>query len=106
MCIPVAHNLINVGTSSSAWPAPKKLLKTGFCPRVKRNSIQLFTKALTFSPHNAKDAMLGATKSSKGKMGQMVEHKPPMSELNMLKTGFPMVRTVQIVQSDYFDRTV
>lgn len=63
------------------------VLNTGFCPRAKRDSIELFTEALTFSPHNAKDAMLGATKSSKGKMGKTVDYAPPMSEFNMLKTS-------------------
>ena len=63
------------------------VLNTGFCPRAKRDNIELFTGALTFSPHNAKDAMLGATKSSKGKMGKTVIYAPPMSEFNMLKTN-------------------
>ena len=63
------------------------VLNTGFCPPAKRDSIELFTKALTFSPHNAKDAMLSATKSSKGKMEKTVEYAPPMSEFNVLKTN-------------------
>lgn len=63
------------------------VLNTGFCPRAKRDSIELFTEALTFSPHHAKDAMLGASKSSKGKMGKTVVYAPPMSEFNMLKTN-------------------
>lgn len=63
------------------------VLNTGFCPRAKRDSIELFTEALTFSPHDAKDAMLGATKSSRGKMGKTVDYAPPMSEFNMLKTN-------------------
>ena len=62
------------------------VLNTGFCPRAKRDDIDLFTKALTFAPHNAKDVMLGASKSSKGIMGKTVEYAPPMSEFNMLMT--------------------
>ena len=62
------------------------VLNTGFCPRAKRDDIDLFTRALTFSPHSAKEVMLGATKSSKGKMGKTVDYAPPMSEFNMLKT--------------------
>ena len=62
------------------------VVNTGFCPRAERDSIELFTKSLTFSPHNAKDAILGATKSSKGKMGKTMDYAPPMSEFNMLKT--------------------
>ena len=62
------------------------VLNTGFCPRAKRDDIELFTKALTFSPHNAKEVMLGATKSNKGKLGKTMDYAPPMSEFNMLKT--------------------
>lgn len=63
------------------------VLNTGFCPRAKRDDIELFTSALTFSPHSAEEVMLGATKSSKGKKGQTIEFAPPMSEFNMLKTS-------------------
>lgn len=62
------------------------VLNTGFCPRAKRDNIELFTEALTFSPHNAKEAMLDAKKSSKGKMGKTLDYAPPLSEFNMLKT--------------------
>ena len=62
------------------------VLNTGFCPRAKRDSIDLFTEALTFSPHNAEDTMLKPTKSSRGKMGKTLEYAPPMSEFNMFKT--------------------
>ena len=63
------------------------VLNTGFCPRAKRDSIELFTEALTFSSHNAKDAMLGATKSSKGRMGKTVKYAPP-SMLSFLGNAF------------------
>ena len=63
------------------------VLNTGFCPRAKRDNIELFTDALTFSPHNAEEVRLEATKSSKGKMGKTVDYAPPMSEFNMLKTN-------------------
>ena len=63
------------------------VLNTGFCPRAKRDSIELFTAALTFSPHNAKDVMLDAAKSTKGKTGKTIEYAPPMSEFHMLKTS-------------------
>lgn len=63
------------------------VLNTGFCPSAKRDSIELFTKTMTFSPHNAKDAMLSATESNKGKMGKTVDYAPPTSEFNMLKTN-------------------
>lgn len=62
------------------------VLNTGFCPRAKRDDIELFTESLTFSPHNAKDCMLYAKESSKGRMGKTVDYAPPLSEFNMLKT--------------------
>ncbi len=62
------------------------VLNTGFCPRAERDSIELFTETLTFSPHSAEDAMLGVTKTSKGKKGKAVDYAPPMSEFNILKT--------------------
>lgn len=62
------------------------VLNTGFCPRADRDSIELFTTSLTFSPHNAKEVMLSSTKSTRGQMGKTVEYAPPMSEFNMLRT--------------------
>jgi mannose-6-phosphate isomerase len=41
------------------------VLNTGFCPRADRDSIELFTSALTFSPHSSEDAILIATNSDK-----------------------------------------
>ena len=63
------------------------VLNTGFCPRADRDSIELFTSALTFAPHNAKEVMLPARKTSKGSSGKTFEYAPPMSEFNMLKTS-------------------
>lgn len=62
------------------------VLNTGFCPRAERDSIEIFSKALTFSPHSAKEVMLDSMKSIRGKMGKTREYAPPMSEFNMLKT--------------------
>lgn len=36
----------------------EKVLNTGFCPRADRDSVELFTAALTFSPKNADEAHL------------------------------------------------
>ena len=62
------------------------VLNTGFCPRADRDSIELFTASLTFSPHSAKEVMLPSTKSDKGVMGKTLVYAPPMSEFNMLRT--------------------
>ena len=62
------------------------VINTGFCPRVDRDSIELFTSALTFSPHSAEETLLNSSKSKKGKGGKTVVYAPPMSEFNMLRT--------------------
>ena len=62
------------------------VLNTGFCPRADRDNIELFSRALTFSPHNADEVLLASTASKRGKEGKTVEYAPPMSEFNMLKT--------------------
>ena len=62
------------------------VLNTGFCPRADRDSIELFTAALTFSPHNVSEVLLPSTKSTRGLMGKTLEYAPPMSEFNMLRT--------------------
>lgn len=62
------------------------VLNTGFCPRADRDNIELFSRALTFSPHSASEVLLSTKKSSRGKNGKTVEYAPPMSEFNMLKT--------------------
>ena len=63
------------------------VLNTGFCPRADRDNIELFTAALTFSPHSAKEVLLKSTRSERGRSGKTVEYKPDMSEFNMLKTS-------------------
>ena len=60
------------------------VLNTGFCPHADRDSIKLFSAALTFSPHNADEVLLPSKLSSRGKNGKTVEYAPPMSEFNML----------------------
>lgn len=60
------------------------VLNTGFCPRTDRDSIDLFTQALTFSPHSADEVRLIPVPSKKGKAGKTQEYKPAMSEFNML----------------------
>lgn len=62
------------------------VLNTGFCPRADRDSVELFTSALTFSPKNGEDAILSPAPSNKGLNGHTVVLAPPMSEFNMLVT--------------------
>lgn len=60
------------------------VLNTGFCPRADRDSIDLFTQALTFSPHNADEVLLRPIPSKRAKSGKTQEYQPAMSEFNML----------------------
>ncbi|KAL8791351.1 MAG: hypothetical protein Q9195_005889 [Heterodermia aff. obscurata] len=62
------------------------VLNTGFCPRADMDNIELFTAALTFSPHSAKEVLLKSTTSERGRNRKTMEYKPDMSEFNMLKT--------------------
>ncbi len=62
------------------------VINTGFCPRADRDSVDLFTNALTFSPHSADEAILPSTTAKKGRHGRTKLYAPPMSEFNMLVT--------------------
>ena len=63
------------------------VLNTGFCPKADRDSIELFTAALTFSPKNTDEAMLKPKMSDKGLNGHTQILAPPMSEFDMLVTN-------------------
>ena len=63
------------------------VLNTGFCPRADADSVELFTSAMTFSPHNAEEVKLGTSKTEKSINGKTSLYAPPMSEFNMLKTS-------------------
>jgi len=62
------------------------VLNTGFCPRADRDSVDLFTNALTFSPKSGEDAILKPKRSEKGLNGHTKVLAPPMSEFDMLVT--------------------
>ena len=62
------------------------VLNTGFCPLPQRDNVDLFTKALTFKPHSAHDALLPRQKSEKGMHGKTDQYSPPFSEFNVLAT--------------------
>lgn len=76
------------------------VLNTGFCPRADRDSIELFTAALTFSPKSADEALLKPEASSKGTQGHTRVLAPPLSEFNMLVTDLKAgeKETVQALQ--------
>jgi mannose-6-phosphate isomerase len=59
------------------------VLNTGFCPLADRDSVDLFTAALTFSPRNAEEARLKPKSSEKGLKGHTNVLAPPMSEFDM-----------------------
>jgi mannose-6-phosphate isomerase len=61
------------------------VLNAGFCPRVDRDNIDLFTDALTFRAHSPRDMMLPSRRSEKGRNGNTVVYRPPISEFDLLK---------------------
>merc|ERR1711964_830672 len=63
------------------------VLNTGFCLRADRDSIELFTAALTFSPRSADEALLKPKSSPKGTNGHTQVLAPPMSKFDMLVTA-------------------
>ncbi|KAE8152617.1 RmlC-like cupin domain-containing protein [Aspergillus avenaceus] len=62
------------------------VLNTGFCPRAQRDSVELFTRALSFNPHGVDAALLLRKRSSRGVNGKSDEYAPPFSEFNVLAT--------------------
>ncbi|PBP20081.1 mannose-6-phosphate isomerase [Diplocarpon rosae] len=62
------------------------VLNTGFCPRVDRDSTELFMAALTFSPRSADEALLKSQPSPKGTLGHTQVLAPPLSEFMILVT--------------------
>jgi mannose-6-phosphate isomerase len=59
------------------------VLNTGFCPRADRNSVDMFVSCLTFTPHDANEAILDPQKFEKSKNGKAQLFAPPLSEFNM-----------------------
>ncbi|CAI7566845.1 unnamed protein product [Penicillium glandicola] len=60
------------------------VLNTGFCPRVDRDDVELFSQALTFKPNGPEESLLQRQKSSIGVKGRTGEYAPPFSEFNVL----------------------
>lgn len=63
------------------------VLNTGFCPKADRDSVDVFTSALTFSPMGKEQALLKAQPSQKGSGGHTHVLSPPLSEFEMLSTS-------------------
>ena len=62
------------------------VLNTGFCPRVERDSVALFSKSLSFKPHSSEESLLPRKKSDKGMNGKTDVYAPPIEEFNVLST--------------------
>lgn len=62
------------------------VLNTGFCPRADRDSVELFTEALTFKQHDPQEPILKRVSSEFSQTGKTTAFKPPMAEFNMLIT--------------------
>lgn len=63
------------------------VLNTGFCPRADRDSVDMFTSCLTFTPHDAKECILPAESFNKSKNGKSKLYAPPLSEFSMYYTS-------------------
>jgi mannose-6-phosphate isomerase len=62
------------------------VLNTGFCPRADRDSVEQFCSVLTFTPHDAKEAMLPSQSFDGSKNGKTKLYAPPLAEFSMLAT--------------------
>jgi mannose-6-phosphate isomerase len=62
------------------------VLNTGFCPRVDRDSIDLFVEHLNFEQHDKESPMLDRERSNMSVDGNSSILSPPMSEFSMLVT--------------------
>ncbi|KAF1836869.1 mannose-6-phosphate isomerase [Decorospora gaudefroyi] len=62
------------------------VLNTGFCPRADRDSVDMFCSVLTFTPHDAKEAILPSKVFDGCKNGKTKLYGPPLSEFSMLAT--------------------
>ena len=63
------------------------VLNTGFCPRADRDSVDLFTNCLTFTPHDTKECMLQSQSFAKSKNSKSKLYAPPLAEFSMYATS-------------------
>lgn len=62
------------------------VLNTGFCPRADRDSVDMFTSTLTFTPHSAKECILPSQSFDRSKNGKSKLYAPPLSEFSLFAT--------------------
>ncbi|KAH7075353.1 mannose-6-phosphate isomeras-like protein [Paraphoma chrysanthemicola] len=62
------------------------VLNTGFCLRADRDSVEMFTSSLTFTPHDAKEALLPSQKFDRSGNGKSKLYAPPLSEFSLYAT--------------------
>lgn len=62
------------------------VINTGFCPRADRDSVELFTEALTFKQSDPQEPVLKRVGSGFSGTGKTTAFNPPMDEFNMLIT--------------------
>jgi mannose-6-phosphate isomerase len=63
------------------------VLNTGFCPRADRDSLNVFTNALSFTPHSPDTSLLPLAESEKSRNGKTKVYAPPNGEFNVLVTS-------------------
>lgn len=63
------------------------VLNTGFCPRADRDNVDMFCSVLTFTPHDAKEAILPPEPFKGSKNGKTQLYAPPLSEFSVLATA-------------------
>lgn len=61
------------------------VLNTGFCPRADRDSVDVFTETLTFTPHSPDECILPARPFDRAS-DKTTLYAPPLSEFSMLRT--------------------
>jgi mannose-6-phosphate isomerase len=87
VCVPAdsIHSYLH-GDIVECMARSDNVLNVGFCPRSERDSVALFTQALTFKPQSVREALLPMKKSEKGLNGRTKEYAPPINEFNVLAT--------------------
>jgi len=74
------------------------VLNTGFCPRVERDSVDLFTAALTFEHSSVETLLLPRVQSEKSKESKTTAFKPPAGEFDLLVTELEKGETETVTE--------
>ncbi|KAF2404963.1 mannose-6-phosphate isomeras-like protein [Trichodelitschia bisporula] len=85
ICIPAdgIHAYLS-GDIMEVMARSNNMLATGFCPGPERDRVHTFVSVLSFSPHNADDAMIEPAPFEGS--AKTLLYKPPIVEFNVLKT--------------------